>query len=241
MKSEEPRGAFLSPSQHSSTHDGGLQTTRPNFREREREREGRARSLPHLRAARLGVSIATTGTLSRVLGARTGTGQRLASERAASLSRRKRVGAIGRVRSVEGWGTSGSGRVSRLPDGSSLTCEREVAGIVRPRFGEAARAPNRSASHGGSGEGAAGCVSRRRRAARACSSPRPYVRRRGGASASGTGKARVGPADLWRSTQRSQPNALPRSKRAPSALLSRGLADLINQPNGQGQPRKTNY
>ena len=54
-------------------------------------------------------------------------------------------------------------------------------------------APKRSASHGGSGEGAAGCVSRRRRAARACSSPRPYVRRRGGASASGTGKARVGP------------------------------------------------
>ena len=88
------------------------------------------------------------------------------------------------------WGFS-LGRVSRLLDGSSLTCEREVAGIVRPRGGVAARAPNRSASHGGSGEGAAGCVSKRRRAARACSSPRPYVRRYGGASTSGTGKARV--------------------------------------------------
>jgi len=48
--------------------------------------------------------------------------------------------------------------------------------------------PKRSASHGGSGEGAAGCVSKRRRAARACSSPRPYVRRCGGASAERNGK-----------------------------------------------------
>ena len=72
-----------------------------------------------------------------------------------------------------------------LRTGGGRNCEAEG--------GVAARAPNRSASHGGSGEGAAGCVSRRRRAARACSSPRPYVRRRGGASASGTGKARVGP------------------------------------------------
>ena len=31
--------------------------------------------------------------------------------------------------------TSGSGRVSRLLDGSSLTCERELAGIARPRGG----------------------------------------------------------------------------------------------------------
>ena len=150
------------------------------LRERESERESRARSLPHLRAARRGVSVATTGTLSRVLGARTGAGQRLASERAASLSRQKksggnRAGSLGvRVGNERQRPRLAAPRWQQphLRTGGGRNCEAEG--------GVAARAPNRSASHGGSGEGAAGCASEMRRAARACSSPRPYVRRYGG-------------------------------------------------------------
>jgi len=101
--------------------------------------EDRARSLPHLRTARRGVSVATTGTLSRVLGARTGAGQRLASERAAALSPEKsggnRAGSLGvRVRNER--------QRPRLaaPRWQQPHLRTGGGGIVRPRGGVAAKA-----------------------------------------------------------------------------------------------------
>ena len=96
--------------------------------------------MPHLRAARRGVSVATTGTLSRVLGARTGAGQRLASERAAALSPEKsggnRAGSLGvRVGNERQRPRLAAPRWQQphLRSGGGRHCG--------PRWGQAARAP----------------------------------------------------------------------------------------------------
>ena len=135
---------------------------------RERGGEDRARSLPHLRTARRGVSVATTGTLSRVLGARTGAGQRWQASGLRRSLAGKEWGQSGGFARCKG-GERAAAAASR---GSSMAAASPANGRWRHCEAERgvadyARAPNRSASHGGSGEGAAGCASEMRRAARA--------------------------------------------------------------------------
>ena len=115
-----------------------------------RERAGERRAAPTGSTSRRERRDEAAGTLSRVLGARTGAGRRLASkrERVALLPEEREGGRAG-----QGWGMGSSGRVSRLPRWQRLYLR---AGVGR-------RCEAEGASHGRGGEGAAGSVSNRRR------------------------------------------------------------------------------
>ena len=125
-----------------------------------RERAGERRAAPTGSTSRRERRDEAAGTLSRVLGARTGAGRRLASkrERVALLPEEREGGRAG-----QRWGMGSSGRVSRLPRWQRLYLRAGVGRRCEAEGGTAARAASEGASHGGGGEGAAGSVSNRRR------------------------------------------------------------------------------
>ena len=87
-----------------------------------RVRAGERRAAPTGSTSRRERRDEAADTLSRVLGARTGAGRRLASkrERVALLPEEREGGCAG-----QGWAMGSSGRVSWLPRWQQLTCERE--------------------------------------------------------------------------------------------------------------------
>ena len=164
-----------------------------------------------------------------------------ASARATARERQSQNGMrMVRARAGQGWRRGRSGRVSRLHDGNGRSCERS-------------RCEARRRSGSGAGERMAGAVRERRvceqQASRgywACSSRRPLVAWCGGASARGSGRCMKNLDSRTQKPEREGGSLIAalteliwaRSKRAPSALLSRGLADLFHQPptaKGQGQ------
>ena len=125
-----------------------------------REGAGERRAAPTGSTSRRERRDEAAGTLSRVLGARTGAGRRLASkrERVALLPEEREGGRAG-----QGWGMGSSGRVSRPPPWQRLYLRAGVGRRCEAEGGAAARAASEGASHGRGGEGAAGSVSNRRR------------------------------------------------------------------------------
>ena len=125
-----------------------------------RERAGERRAAPTGNTSRRERRDEAAGTLSRVLGARTGAGRRLASkrERVALLPEEREGGRAG-----QGWGMGSSGRVSRPPRWQRLYLRAGVGRRCEAEGGAAARVASEGASRGEGGEGAAGSVSNRRR------------------------------------------------------------------------------
>ena len=115
-----------------------------------RERAGERRAAPTGSTSRRERRDEAAGTLSRVLGARTGAGRRLASkrERVALLPEEREGGRAG-----QGWGMGSSGRVSRLPRWQRLYLRAGVGRRCEAEGGAAARAASEGASHGRGGEG----------------------------------------------------------------------------------------
>ena len=114
-----------------------------------RERAGERRAAPTGNTSRRERRDEAAGTLSRVLGARTGAGRRLASkrERVALLPEEREGGRAG-----QGWGMGSSGRVSRLPRWQRLYLRAGVGRRCEAEGGTAARAAREGASRGGGGE-----------------------------------------------------------------------------------------
>jgi len=161
--SESPSGSISANGEVSTCTDKKKSNAPHSMCMLKRERVGERRAAPTGSTSRRERRDEAAGTLSRVLGARTGAGRRLASkrERVALLPEVREGGRAG-----QGWGMGSSGRVSRLPRWQQLHLRAGVGRRCEAIWGtaaRAARATSEGASRGGGGEGAAGSVSDRRR------------------------------------------------------------------------------